>query len=224
MVVPVSIAGRSARAGGPRRPRPPGVEARGRRRRGARRGGLEDPPGRAIRNIGCPALAIATSWERSPAFSARARPVPTLDPDDHDVRATRPPPPGLYLTGPTASGKTAVGLELAGTMGAEIVAMDSMTLYRGLDIGTAKPTEAERRRIPHHLIDILDPWESAQRRGLSRVGRRTAAADIAARGKVALFVGGTPLYLKALLRRVETMFDPIWQSMDVSDLTAYKIG
>src|SRR4051812_3642687 len=62
-----------------------------------------------------------------------------------------------YLTGPTASGKTAVAVALARRLGAEIVAMDSMTLYRGMDIGTAKPTLPERQGVPHHLLDVLDP-------------------------------------------------------------------
>ncbi len=105
----------------------------------------------------------------------------------------------LYLTGPTASGKSAVAIALADRLGAEVIAMDSMTLYRGLDIGTAKPTIAERRGVPHHLIDVLEPWESA-----SVAEYRTWALDhvreIAVRGRRALFVGGTPLYLKALLR------------------------
>ena len=67
----------------------------------------------------------------------------------------------LYLTGPTASGKTAVGVALAHRLGAEVVALDSMTLYRGMDIGTAKPSLAEQGGVPHHLINVLDPWESA---------------------------------------------------------------
>ena len=62
-----------------------------------------------------------------------------------------------YLTGPTAAGKTAVGIELAKRIDAEIISLDSMALYRGMDIGTAKPTAAERREVPHHLIDILEP-------------------------------------------------------------------
>src|SRR5260370_7168222 len=66
----------------------------------------------------------------------------------------------LVLTGPTGSGKTQLGLELAERLGAEIVAMDSMTLYRGMDIGTAKPTLAERERGRHHLIDVPDPCNS----------------------------------------------------------------
>jgi tRNA dimethylallyltransferase len=104
----------------------------------------------------------------------------------------------LILTGPTACGKTALALDLAERIGAEIVAMDSMTLYRGMDIGTAKPTAADRARVPHHLIDALDPWESATVAWW--LGQAEAACrDIAARGKRPLFVGGTPFYLKALL-------------------------
>lgn len=104
----------------------------------------------------------------------------------------------LILTGPTASGKSALALELAERLNAEIVAADSMTLYRGMDIGTAKPTAAERARVPHHLIDVLDPGESASVAWwLERA--QAAVADIEARGKTALFVGGTPFYLKALL-------------------------
>src|SRR5262245_38912225 len=76
--------------------------------------------------------------------------------------------------------------------------MDSMALYRGLDIGTAKPEPALRRRAPHHLIDIVDPWESASVAWwLEQAG--TCCRAIATRGKRVLFVGGTPLYLKALL-------------------------
>jgi tRNA dimethylallyltransferase len=104
----------------------------------------------------------------------------------------------LILTGPTACGKTALALELAECIGAEIVALDSMTVYRGMDIGTAKPTPDERARVPHHLIDVLDPWESLTVAWwLDRAAE--ACHDITARGKRPLFVGGTPFYLKALL-------------------------
>jgi tRNA dimethylallyltransferase len=105
----------------------------------------------------------------------------------------------LILTGPTGAGKTALALEVAERLGAEIVAMDSMTLYRGMDVGTAKPTPDERRRVPHHLLDVLEPWESAS---VAWWLERAAACcrDIEARGRRTLFVGGTPLYLKALLR------------------------
>jgi tRNA dimethylallyltransferase len=104
----------------------------------------------------------------------------------------------LVLTGPTGSGKTELAIELAEQLGAEIVSMDSMALYRGMDIGTAKPTREERRRVPHHLIDVLDPWESA-----SVAWWLQQAAEhcrqIENRAKRVLFVGGTALYLKTLL-------------------------
>ncbi len=102
------------------------------------------------------------------------------------------------LTGPTGSGKTALGLELAERLGAEIISMDSMALYRGMNIGTAKPTAAERHRVRHHLIDEREPWESAS---VAWWLERAAACcvEIEGRGRRVLFVGGTPLYLKALL-------------------------
>lgn len=104
----------------------------------------------------------------------------------------------LILTGPTASGKSALALDLAGRLNAEIIAADSMTLYRGMDLGTAKPSAEDRARVPHHLIDVLDPWESASVAWW--LDRATAAvSEIEGRGKTALFVGGTPFYLKALL-------------------------
>jgi tRNA dimethylallyltransferase len=105
----------------------------------------------------------------------------------------------IYLTGPTASGKTAVGVALAQRLDAEVVALDSMTLYRGMNIATAKPTIAETCGVPHHLIDVIDPWESASVSAYREWAAR-AAGQIEARGKTVLFVGGTPLYLKALLR------------------------
>src|SRR5271163_4760458 len=88
----------------------------------------------------------------------------------------------LILTGPTACGKTALALELADRVGAEIVALDSMTTYRGMDVGTAKPTPEERIRIQHHLIDVLDPWESLTVAWwLDRAA--VACREIVARGK-----------------------------------------
>jgi tRNA dimethylallyltransferase len=104
----------------------------------------------------------------------------------------------LILTGPTGSGKSRLALDLAGQLGAEIVCMDSMTLYRGMDVGTAKPPAEDRRRVPHHLLDVLDPWESASVAWwLERAAE--CVQDIEGRGRRSLFVGGTPLYLKALL-------------------------
>lgn len=104
----------------------------------------------------------------------------------------------LILTGPTGGGKTALALALADRVGGEIVAMDSMTVYRGMDVGTAKPTAEDRARVRHHLLDVLDPWESAN---VAWWLDRAAAAgrDARSRGKRPVFVGGTPFYLKALL-------------------------
>ena len=106
-----------------------------------------------------------------------------------------------FLAGPTASGKTAVGIELADRIGAEIVCLDSMTIYRGMDIGTAKPLREERARVPHHLLDMRDPHEE-----FSTAEYMTAALaaceSILARGQTPLFVGGTGLYLRSLLRGV----------------------
>jgi tRNA dimethylallyltransferase len=103
------------------------------------------------------------------------------------------------LTGPTASGKSAIGIEVARRINAEIISLDSMAVYRGMNIGTAKPTAAERQTVRHHLIDIVDPWED-----FSVAQYLTLAAEAVqqtrSRGREALFVGGTPLYLKALLR------------------------
>jgi len=104
-----------------------------------------------------------------------------------------------FLTGPTASGKTEVAVVLADLLDAEIISLDSMAVYRGLDIGTAKPPPELRRRVSHHLIDLVDPAEEfsvAQYVELAEC----AVREIFARGRTALFVGGTPLYLKSLLR------------------------
>jgi tRNA dimethylallyltransferase len=109
------------------------------------------------------------------------------------------------LTGPTASGKSARALEFAEHHNCEIIALDSMTLYRGMDIGTAKPSRAERARVPHHLIDVLDPWESSSVAWWLDQAIRSVR-EIRARGNQPLFVGGTPLYLKALL---QGLFDSV---------------
>lgn len=106
-----------------------------------------------------------------------------------------------FLTGPTAAGKTALSLELARRLGAEIVALDSMTLYRGMDIGTAKPDAASRAQVPHHLLDLLAPHEEFSLADYVR-SAQAACEAIAARGRVPLFVGGTGLYLRAVLRGV----------------------
>lgn len=104
----------------------------------------------------------------------------------------------LILTGPTGSGKSALALDLAERLNAEIVSADSMTLYRGMDIGTAKPSAAERARVPHHLIDVLNPAESANVAWWLREAGRVVG-EIESRGRTALIVGGTPFYLKAII-------------------------
>lgn len=109
----------------------------------------------------------------------------------------------LVITGPTACGKSAVALMAAERLGAEIVSADSMQIYRGMDIGTAKPSADERTRIPHHLIDIRYPWETYDAAAFARDGLAAITA-IEARGRAGMVVGGTALYLKAL---VEGMFD-----------------
>lgn len=102
-----------------------------------------------------------------------------------------------FLVGPTASGKTAVGIEVALRVGAEILSLDSMSLYRGMDIGTAKPSPQDRARVPHHLLDLAEPHEAFST-GRYLAAAERAIADVAGRGKRPLFVGGTALYLKAL--------------------------
>ncbi len=106
-----------------------------------------------------------------------------------------------FLTGPTAGGKTRVGVELARRIGAEIVSVDSMAVYREMDIGTAKPTAEEQAEIPHHLIDFVPPDRPYSLAQYVEAAEGVADA-IAGRGKEILFVGGTPLYLKGLLRGI----------------------
>ncbi|MFN7572057.1 MAG: tRNA (adenosine(37)-N6)-dimethylallyltransferase MiaA [Betaproteobacteria bacterium] len=103
----------------------------------------------------------------------------------------------VLLLGPTASGKSALALQLAREIPLEIVSIDSAQVYRGMDIGTAKPTAAERAAVPHHLIDLRDPAEPYSAADFVR-DATAAIADIRARGKLPLLVGGTMLYAKAL--------------------------
>lgn len=107
--------------------------------------------------------------------------------------------PLWVVTGPTASGKTAAALELAERLDLEILSMDSMAVYRGMDVGTAKPTAAERARVPHHLIDLVEPSATFDT-ALWCEAAATAIAEITARGRRPLFVGGTPLYLMAFFK------------------------
>lgn len=107
-------------------------------------------------------------------------------------------PPIDVLIGCTAAGKTAVALELARRIDAEIVSVDSMLIYRGMDIGTGKPTAAQREQVPHHLIDVREPHEPFSVAEYLELAD-AAIAEIRRRGRAVLAVGGTALYLKALL-------------------------
>ena len=109
------------------------------------------------------------------------------------------PPLLIALVGPTAAGKSALGLRLALAQGGEIVSCDSLQVYRGFDVGSAKPTIEERRRVPHHLVDAVDPDEPFSAADFARRGRE-ALASIRDRGVPPFVVGGTGLYLRALLR------------------------
>lgn len=116
------------------------------------------------------------------------------------TKATRPVD-AVLLAGPTCSGKSALALELAARHPIEIVSVDSAQVYRGMDVGTAKPTRAVRSRVPHHLIDICDPTESYSAGRFRRDALRLVA-EIRARGRVPLLVGGTMLYFRALTRGI----------------------
>lgn len=106
-----------------------------------------------------------------------------------------------FLAGPTACGKTALSLALAEQLNAEIVSLDSMTLYRGMDTGTAKASLAERSQVPHHLIDVLDPHDEFSLAEYI-VAAETCCREIVDRGRTPLFVGGSGLYLRGVLRGV----------------------
>jgi len=110
----------------------------------------------------------------------------------------------LVLAGPTASGKSAIALALAQHVELEIVSVDSAQVYRGMDIGTAKPSAAERAQVPHHLIDILEPTEAYSAARFAS-DARGLVAEINQRGRAALLVGGTMLYLKALLEGLDAL-------------------
>jgi len=104
----------------------------------------------------------------------------------------------LVVVGPTAAGKSGLALRLGHDWGAEIVSCDSLQVYRGLDIGSAKVSRAEQRAVPHHLIDVVDPDQAFSAADYARLARE-ALASIAARGRLAIVAGGSGLYLRALL-------------------------
>lgn len=106
--------------------------------------------------------------------------------------------PLIVITGPTASGKTGLALDLAERHGGEIICADSRTIYKGMDIGTAKPTAAEQDRVLHHLLDVVEPGEVFTAKDFQARASK-AIADIRARGKIPFLVGGTGLYIDAVV-------------------------
>lgn len=112
-----------------------------------------------------------------------------------------PPLPLVAIVGPTATGKTALAIELAERLGGEVVNADALQVYRGLDIGTAKPSPEERARVPHHLVDILEPTERYSAGEFARRARRVIG-EIRERGGRPIVAGGSGLYLRALLEGI----------------------
>lgn len=130
----------------------------------------------------------------------------------------------IVLTGPTASGKSSVAVRLAELIDGEILSLDSIAIYRGMDIGTAKPTVVDRDRVPHHLIDLVHPNEEYSvacylKQAHQKVG------EIKSRGRRAIFVGGTPMYLKGVLRGFDPGPPPDWEFRNSveADLKEYGV-
>ena len=128
-----------------------------------------------------------------------------------------------FLTGVTATGKSRIALALADRLGAEIISLDSMAIYRGMDIGTAKPTPEQQAAVPHHLIDIIDPAEDYSVAQYVDAAHEKIA-EIRARGREVLFVGGTPLYLKALLRGLFEGPPANWQLREEIEREVAEVG
>ncbi|MBD7988743.1 tRNA (adenosine(37)-N6)-dimethylallyltransferase MiaA [Luteimonas sp. Sa2BVA3] len=113
-------------------------------------------------------------------------------------------PPAIALMGPTASGKTALALDWAERFNGEVISVDSALVYRGLDIGAAKPDAAEQARARHHMLDLRDPWEAYSAADFAR-DARAAIDDVVARGRLPILAGGTGLYFRALLEGLAEM-------------------
>ena len=134
-------------------------------------------------------VAAVTTGNREQGSRDQRRPADDVSPNIDSL--------AVILLGPTGSGKTALSLALAERFGGEIVSCDSVAVYRGMDLGTAKPTAEERARVPHHLIDVADPDEPFTAGEYSRQAR-AALREIAGRGRLPIVTGGTGLYLRAL--------------------------
>ena len=112
------------------------------------------------------------------------------------------PVKALVITGPTASGKTSVSIELAHRFGAEVISADSMQIYKYMDIGTAKPTAEEMEGIPHHMLDVVFPWEEYSVAQYAENARR-CIRETARRGRLPIITGGTGLYINALVENIQ---------------------
>ncbi len=127
------------------------------------------------------------------------------------------------MTGPTAAGKTTVGLELARLLQAEVISLDSMAVYRGMDIGTAKPSPEQLRAVPHHLINILDPDQEFSVSNYVEAAHQKIA-ELRHLGREVLFVGGTPMYLKAMLRGIYQGPPADWEFRREVEDEARRVG
>jgi tRNA dimethylallyltransferase len=136
--------------------------------------------------------------DTSPQPSPHCSPIRNAEREPRHPPASVLHPRPIFIAGPTAVGKSAIALLLAEKIGGEIISADSMQVYRGLDIGTAKPSPAERQRVPHHLIDVCDLHEAFDAAQFIRLAKM-AVAEIQARGRTPIFCGGTGLYFKAFL-------------------------
>lgn len=129
----------------------------------------------------------------------------------------------IFLMGPTASGKTALGVELAKEINGEIISVDSALIYKGMDIGTAKPTVEEMQGIPHHLISIIDPSESYSVASF-RKDSLQLISEITVRGKVPILVGGTMLYYKSLIEGLSPLPDSTEEVRNIVNQILEKDG
>ncbi len=150
---------------------------------------------------------VLTPVTRRPFLARRtgalmSDPIPTTFPPLYDV--------AIVLTGPTASGKSTLAVELAQRIGGEILSLDSIAVYRHMDIGTAKPGDEERRRVPHHLLDLADPDQDFSVACYLAEAHRVVG-EILARGRRPIFAGGTPMFLKGILRGFDPGPPPDWE-------------
>jgi tRNA dimethylallyltransferase len=134
-----------------------------------------------------------------------------------------PPMKAIGIAGSTASGKSALSMQIAQRCACEIISVDSALVYRGMDIGTAKPSKEELATVPHHLIDILDPTQSYSAAQFVKDATRLVS-EINARGKLALLVGGTMLYFKALIEGIDEMPASSPEIRAAIDAEAAKLG